>query len=212
MSYLVRASAAGGDTAGLAMALQALDAVARDIGARAEARTNALTHVMRYEPMLGPSVGARALVWFSALPANQREQPNVRLQEARVLLLMGRAEQAQSVLTMFGTELSWPTFVLGRVNIAAAAAGDTAGARRAMDAIAAQAAALSPVQRSASWGEHTYWRAAIAAQRGERDEALELFRQARREGLSIDPRVLSEPAFASVRDWPPFRAALGGGT
>ncbi len=210
-SYLVRALAALGDTAGLMLSLDALDAVTSAIGARAEARANALTHVVRYQPTLGPTVGARFTRWFSALPVVERESPSVRLQEARVLLFLGRTREAHSALQSFGVELSPPSFVLGRIGIVAAAAGDTSGARQAVDALAAQAAALSPIQRSASWGEFTYWRAAIAAQLGEREQALELFRQARREGLSIDPRVLSEPAFAGLREWAPFQAALGGG-
>jgi len=210
-AHLVRATAAGGDTVGLARALDALDAISSSIVARAEARANALTYAMRYQPTLGATLGARVVAWFAARPPDQRASPMVGLQEARILLVLNRAEEARPLLESSITELSVQPFVIGRQGIAAAATGDTAGARRAMDALAAQASALSPVQRGASWGEFPYWRAAIAAQLGEREEALELFRQARRAGLSIDPRVLAEPAFAGLREWAPFRSALDGG-
>jgi serine/threonine-protein kinase len=210
--YLVRALASAGDTTALPVALDALDAATGAPGSRAEARATVVVYARRYHAELAPWAVARARGWFEALSPSDRAVDAVRFHEARVLLLAGAIPRAQDLLHWFADEPDLPASAIGRLGIASAMASDTASARRWMDRLEADAAALSPAQRGASWGEHAYWRAAIAAQLGEREQALELFRQARREGLSIEPRVLSEPAFDAIREWPPFRASLGSAT
>ncbi len=210
-SSLVRALASAADTTALLAALGALDAVTGLAGARAEARANAAVYLRRYRPELASWAIAMARRWFAELPPQARTEDATRFHEARVLLLAADVRDALILLDSFADEPDVPAYALGRMGIAAAMASDTVTARRWMARLEAQASALSPARRDASWGEHAYWRAAIAAQLGDRDAALDLFREARREGLSIDPRVLAEPAFDALRDWPPFKAGLGSG-
>ncbi len=208
---LLRALASAGDTAALRSALGAFDAASGAAGSRAEARVTAVVYLHRYQPALTPWAAAMARTWFEALEPEKRASDAVRFHEARLRLLAGELAEALELFRTFVSEPGLPASAIGRLGIASAMASDTAAASRWMERLAAQAAALSPAQRGASWGEHAYWRAAIAAQLGDREAALELFRQARREGLSIDPRVLAEPAFDALRDWPPFVASLGSG-
>jgi hypothetical protein len=97
---------------------------------------------------------------------------------------------------------------LGLAGSAAAAIGDTTAARRFMALIDARHRAMSPAARGLSWGEASYWRAIVAARMADSAGALAQLRAARREGLGIDPTVHAEPAFAALRQWPPFAALI----
>lgn len=98
--------------------------------------------------------------------------------------------------------------LMGLAGAVSATDGDRAEARRWMDRIAAKANSLSAPARGLTWGESTYWRATIAARLNDSTTALALIREARREGLGMEPSVHAEPAFARVRTWPPFAALL----
>jgi hypothetical protein len=51
----------------------------------------------------------------------------------------------------------------------------------------------------------TYWAACIAAQLGEREEAVELLRRAFTEGASIGFHAHKDPDLEALWDYPPFR-------
>jgi nitroreductase len=69
---------------------------------------------------------------------------------------------------------------------------------------------LSAANRGLAWGEHAFQQAIIAAQRGDREAAVELLFQARREGLGSGPRPVDEPALDALRDSPPMANLLKG--
>jgi tetratricopeptide (TPR) repeat protein len=211
-SYLLRALAAAGDTGALDAAFGAYDAVTGSVALRAEVRALTVVHLTRHHPARRAPVQQRVLARFANLPPGDRDGAVVRLSEARVLLLAGRPDDAaERVAPLLAGPLEpIPTVSLGRLGVIAAATGQRALAEQIATQLADRARALSAPARGLAAGEHAFWRAAIAAQLGDRDEALERLRQARREGLSTDPRLVSEPAFDALREWPPMASLLRG--
>jgi predicted Zn-dependent protease len=55
------------------------------------------------------------------------------------------------------------------------------------------------------WGWHTYERARIAALLGEKDEAVDLLREALAQGLAAYESIHRDPDLESLRDYPPFQ-------
>lgn len=210
--YEVRALAARGLGAALAAALDSADGAAPPPETRAMLRLAAITEWRAHGHAGGEALLASVSAWFDSLPPEGRRTPSLRRQEARVRLMEGRAGAARDVLapllhrTDGGDPPTIPT--LGLAGVAAAAAGDSIAARALMARIAQRASEMPAAARGAAWGEAPYWRAAVAAQLADSLGALSLLREARREGLGVDPSVHAEPAFAALRRWPPFAALL----
>jgi serine/threonine-protein kinase len=89
----------------------------------------------------------------------------------------------------------------GFLGVMAARDGARADAVRVSTWLAAQ-------KRPYLWGEHTYWRARIAALLGGRDEAVRLLRQALAEGFTFDPSIHTQTDFESLRGYTPFDVLL----
>jgi DNA-binding SARP family transcriptional activator len=210
--YEMRALAARGEAAAVATALEVADGAAASAGTGAALRLAALTEWRAHGHPGGDTLLRAVSAWFDSLPAETRRTPSMRRQEARVRLLEGRGSAARDLLAPLlrrapGAESpSIPT--LGLAGVAAAASGDTAAARALMARIAERAASAPAAVRGASWGEAPYWRAVVAAQLADSLGALSLLRDARREGLGVDPSVHAEPSFQPLRRWPPFAALL----
>lgn len=212
-SYLLRALAALGDTAALATARAAFDATTSAVALRAESRAVTMLHLARHHPAMARVELPRTLAWFAALPAVDREAAPVRLSEARVLVLADRPADAADRLAPL-LAMPWPrmpTATLGRLGVLTAATGQRGTAQRIATQLADRARALSTPARGLAMGEHAFWQAAIAAQLGDRELALERLRDARRQGLASDPRLVSEPAFDRLRAWGPMAALLADG-
>jgi hypothetical protein len=77
-----------------------------------------------------------------------------------------------------------------------------------MTALATRAETMTAAERGLSSGEAPYWQSIIAAQLADTATAIARLRQARAAGLGMEPAVHAEPAFASLRGWPPFAALL----
>jgi tetratricopeptide (TPR) repeat protein len=153
----------------------------------------------------------RAVAWFAGRPS--AEQPRHRPVRVRALFLAERWREARPVadalsessgsewdiLTIFWGQPA--VYRLGWLGCITARLGDAAQARR----LSAQ---LRDYQSSCPASDHAYWRAAIAAQLGARDEALRLFEDAvAQEFFGIwqaDHDVLLEPLW----DEPRFRALV----
>jgi len=94
---------------------------------------------------------------------------------------------------------------LGGVGVSAARRGDGAEARR-VDSL------LATWPGRFAFGRHTYERARIAAVLGDSSAAVALLQQAFQQGYPIvsvwDRHVHLERDFASLRDYPPFRALM----
>jgi hypothetical protein len=89
---------------------------------------------------------------------------------------------------------------LGYLGIAYAARGDQAGARRVADSLAV-------FKSPWLFGANTFWRAAVLAAAGERAGAVELLRQANREGTTMEGWHY-HPALASLRGYSAFESLL----
>ncbi|MBC7897923.1 MAG: hypothetical protein H7066_21055 [Cytophagaceae bacterium] len=207
--YELRALAALGDRARLTSAFNRLDASSASVAARASARVTVASEILAHDAERGDDDARAVVAWFDSLPGETRNEPALRRQAARALLLAGRAADARLRLVPLTRDtVSLTLAVMGLVGNAAAADGDTAEARRWMSKLEARARGMTPAARGLSWGEPTYWQATIAARLTDSTRALALLREARREGLGMEPAVHAEPAFAALRRWPPFAAVL----
>lgn len=90
--------------------------------------------------------------------------------------------------------------VVGYLALAQAAHGDRSRARAVADS-------LGGLHRRWLHGEHTYWRAAIMGAIGERDLAVELLKQAYREGQSMQSWHYHS-ALTALHGYPPFDALV----
>jgi tetratricopeptide (TPR) repeat protein len=126
------------------------------------------------------------------------ETPGLRFFLAHAHALVGERDEAERVLREVAAERPDLWEVEASLGALAARRGDAAEAARISDW-------LTTVERPYLRGRNTYWRARIAALLDEREEALRLLRQAFAEGTEIWDVMHTEPDFASLRDYPPFR-------
>ncbi|WP_373068654.1 BTAD domain-containing putative transcriptional regulator [Gemmatimonas sp.] len=210
--YELRAQSARGDRAAVSAALVRLDASLASLGERATLRVMMATEYVAHHPDDGRAVARAVAAWFDSLPSAARDAPLIRRQEAHALLLLDRAADARARLRpLIGQPTASSTLsfaLMGLAGAVAAADGDSVEAHGWMNQITVRAEAMTPAARGISWGESPYWRSIIAARLGDSTLALTLLREARREGLSMEPTVHAEPAFAVLRRWPPFAALL----
>jgi DNA-binding SARP family transcriptional activator/TolB-like protein len=151
----------------------------------------------------------RGLEAYLALPTE--EQATRLLGLATAYNLAGRWAEAEEVLRSYAAQrpdnlAEWPYIspmleVHGQLGTLAALQGNRAEAERI-------SAMLEALERPYLFGEHTYWRARIAALLGERDEALALLRAAYAQGYKWWLPLHREPDLESLRDHPAFRELL----
>jgi DNA-binding SARP family transcriptional activator/TolB-like protein len=151
----------------------------------------------------------RSLEAYLALPPQEQAQ---RLRDlATAYDLTGRWAEAELLLRSYAADrpadlAQWPAVspmleVHGQLGTLAARQGNRAEAERI-------SAMLEALERPYLFGEHTYWRARIAAQLGERDHAVALLRAAYAQGFKWWLPLHSEPDFEPLRDHPSFRELL----
>jgi tetratricopeptide (TPR) repeat protein len=140
--------------------------------------------------------------WIEARPA--AEQRDLRADLAGVLSFAGRYDEA------------WP--ILQRV---ALENPDEMDYQASLGTIAARRGDLKEVARIDRWlagrkgpylnGRHTFYRVPLAAILGDRDRAVQLFRQAVEEGfgrfVELDG-IHANPDFESLRDYPAFQELI----
>ncbi len=204
-SYIARSHAARGDWQGVQSVVRDAASSRTAFTTGAELRLTALTEWLAHGHPGGPAKATEAVAWFDSLPSAVQDSARIRPYRARALLLAGRPDSARRVLQPLLARGLTPSFaVLGLAGMSAAASGDTVEAKRWMAVIAARENALSTAERGLLSGGATYWRAAIAAARADSSGALDLLRQARHEGMGMEPSVHAEPAFSALRGWAPF--------
>jgi tetratricopeptide (TPR) repeat protein/TolB-like protein len=144
----------------------------------------------------------RAVAWYRAQRPEEQSQPEYRYTLAQSLELLGRYDEAQPLMHGLAAEDPSNVDYRGGLGVLAARQGDQAEARRIDET-------LATLSRHYLSGVHTYYRAQIAAVLGDRERAVALLRDALAQGAA-DPwdHLHSEPAFASLRGYPPFDEVL----
>ena len=153
-------------------------------------------------PEAARKAAERAVNWYRAQPSAERSQPEYRYTLARSLELLGQYDQADSLMKQLVAEASSNVDYQGVLGVLAARRGDRTEAQHI-------AQVLGTLSQPYLNGFPTYYRAEIAAVLGDRSRAVELLRDAIAQG-AVDSwdHLHSEPAFATLRGYPPFDEVL----
>jgi tetratricopeptide (TPR) repeat protein len=138
----------------------------------------------------------RALAWYASRPAE--EQPRHRRALAHTLYEAERWAEAHALFEELAAEQPEDIHSLGHLGTLAARRGERAEAERISVALAAT---TQPYLR----GAHTLWRARIAAQLGEPDQALLLLREAFTQGQPYGTWLHVDRDLAPLRDHASYR-------
>jgi DNA-binding SARP family transcriptional activator len=213
----VHARAALGDVPGVLACLDESLATT----ARAEPRPGTLMREAALElrahghaPDDADALLAQSLAWLEELPDEERVQPAVRRATARALHDVGAWDRAAEAFTALAGDtvavadcgaVHHPHLQAhldhGHLGVLALRRSDGAEAAR-LDAL------LASARGPQRFGSTHYWRAAMAAWRGERDAAVRLLRRAFADGLPYEPFVHADPQLAPLRGTPEFDALL----
>jgi DNA-binding SARP family transcriptional activator len=137
-----------------------------------------------------------AIAWYARRPG--AEQAHHRRALARTLYEAGRWTEARALFEDLAAEHPGNVQLLGHLGALAARRGDRAEAERISTALAAS---LQPYLR----GGHTLWRARVAAQLGEHEQALHLLREAFSQGQPYGAWVHTDPDLIPLRHLSSFR-------
>jgi TolB-like protein/tetratricopeptide (TPR) repeat protein len=158
----------------------------------------------------GDSVAARAafsstLRWLASRPTAERTTEYMRFERARTLEAAGFRDSARAAVEPLARSHPGIEDYLGLVGVLAAQRGDTAEAVRT-DAV------LESLEGARRRGRASYWRACIAARRGQREAAVDLLGRALSDGYVFNGLFFLsahlEPSFAVLRGYAPFEELL----
>jgi tetratricopeptide (TPR) repeat protein len=142
---------------------------------------------------------ARLLEWYEARPPEERDTPAVKQSIAVQLLNLNRAQEAVPIWRELVDHDPGNLEYLGEFGLALAMAGEEEEAREIAER-------LSGWDEPWFWGRSTYWRACIAANLGELEEAVDLLWQADDRGNYVnDPPPHYDPNLRPLRDHPGFQ-------
>ncbi len=140
----------------------------------------------------------RAVAWYRLRPAEEASSLQARIVMGRSLELLGKYEQAESVISGITGEGPAGVTRLGMLGVLAARRGDL---RRAQSSDSALAALAPRYLKSAPM----FWRAQVAAVLGDRDRAVTLLREALTRGRIPAGSLLHHNlSFTSLRGYGPF--------
>jgi tetratricopeptide (TPR) repeat protein len=140
-------------------------------------------------------VAARAVSWYQHRPAAVLDQPKLRQELGRALLLAGRLDEAAAIARELLTADASNHRHHQLAGQVAARRGDRTAARRNLTALAAL-----EDQR----GEVFLARARLAALLGEREAAITWLREGLARGLELGVPLHRDRDLATLRGWPPF--------
>jgi predicted Zn-dependent protease len=153
----------------------------------------------------------RALAWFSTRPPDEQASESHRFQLAQTLLAAGQPDPARALTENLARQHPRNVSYLGLLGVLAAQRHDQRYAER-VDSL------LDAVRGPYLRGLPTYWRAAIAAQLGEREMSVTLLRDATAQGL-VEEFLASQGLFRGhslhsdfyfepLHGYPPFEQLL----
>ncbi|MFZ2053942.1 MAG: serine/threonine-protein kinase [Candidatus Aminicenantales bacterium] len=138
----------------------------------------------------------QALQWFEARPEQEKTSEENRYSQASTFYVLGKWAEAKALFEGLHSEIPDKTDYLGYLGVVAAQMGNKEEALK----ISKQ---LEDDKRPYLYGNPTYWRARIAAILGDKEGAVNLIRQATKEGFSYDSLHPTED-FESLADYPPY--------
>jgi DNA-binding SARP family transcriptional activator len=148
-----------------------------------------------------PRVRERALRWYRELPTAMREREAGAYGLTWILYSVGAWPELETRVARLAREAPDDARWIAFGGLIAANRGDTLRARAADARLARMVQEEGVESRRALL---LYERARITATIGARDAAVELLRQAFTSGLGFSIHIHTDPAFASLRDYPPF--------
>jgi serine/threonine-protein kinase len=141
-----------------------------------------------------------ALAWYRARPPEEEKQRSGRRREIAALMdERGALDSASARWLAVLAEDTTHAEAIGRVGAIAAHLGQMAEADR-------RSAQLGSLRLRR--GEPMYWRAVIAAAKGDREGAVRYLQEALRAGMYFSTRIHTEKEFQSLRAEPGFREIL----
>lgn len=148
---------------------------------------------------------ARTLAWHSMQPTADQSTDFNRFERSQTYYAAGHADSARTIAEKLAAAHPRNVQYVGLLGVIAAERGDHASAARIAER-------LDGLKQEYERGQSTYWRACIAAQRGHKDEAVQLLRRALAEGYVFNGffffNAHLEPCFATVHGYAPFEELL----
>ena len=149
-----------------------------------------------------PHARARGLAWYNGLSADERAREAKGFGLTWVLYSIQAWPELEARVTQLAHDAPNDPRWIGYQGLIAAHRGDTTSARRAERSLAAFP--LPPNPPPGAIGFFLQGRARIAAMLGDREGAVELLSRALANGARFTVYLHTEPAFASLRGYPPF--------
>jgi tetratricopeptide (TPR) repeat protein len=144
---------------------------------------------------------ARADALHEDLLADESSSETDRHYVARMLYAVERWKESRALLEDLSREHPDNIDYIGNLGCLAARRGDREGA----EAISQQ---LAQIKRPYLFGENTYWRACIASLLDEREQAVELLREALAQGQRHGVGLHRDLDLLPLHDYPPFQELL----
>lgn len=203
LTYEVRALAALGSIEQLHGVLDQSMSIASREGTPGEVMVMAATELREHKHMNAyREIAGKAVAWYES---KQREEPISEYQRYKYGLALYVAEQwekTESIFKKLAAGTPDDVELKGILGAIFARKGD----RRAGERIMAE---LNQMDRPYIFGEHTFWQARIAALLGEKEQAIQLLREAFSQGLPYGPFLLGAMMdLESLRDHPSFKELL----
>jgi tetratricopeptide (TPR) repeat protein len=144
----------------------------------------------------GVRVLNQALQWFEGRPEKEKASVGNRYSQAETYYVLGKWDEARVLFEGLHGDVPDDIDYLGYLGVVEAQLGD----KEELLKISKQ---LEDDKRPYLFGEPTYWRARIAALFGDKEGAVNLLRQATKEGFDYSDIHPTED-FESLADYPPY--------
>jgi len=138
----------------------------------------------------------QALQWFEARPSEKKASEGNRYSQARAFYVLGKWDEAKALFEGLHSDVPDDIRYLGYVGATAARTGNKEEALKISKE-------LEEDKRPYLFGYPTYWRARIAALLGDKEGAVNLLREATKQGYAYSSIHPTED-FESLADYPPY--------
>ncbi|UCE40659.1 MAG: hypothetical protein JSV17_14600, partial [Candidatus Aminicenantes bacterium] len=167
-----------------------------DVMLEAAQELRAQRHLEAYK-----EVSARAVDWYRAKLSTKEATENKRYDLARALYVAEQWEESQALIEELAGEKPENIDYRGYLGTLAARRGDREEAYRI-------STELESIDRPYMFGNHTYWRALVASQLGDLEQAVELLREAFAQGRGYGVYLHRDMDLEPLREYPPFQELL----